>query len=154
MPTGLVDGVTLVLSYTATSVVVTAVADMSDGNGNMIPDWWENLYFGGTNTAAGAPSADPDHDGMSNLQEFRARTDPGNTASVFAISKVDKKTGTKLTFEWPSKSGRKYTIKRNDNLVSGVWVTVESNIAAVPPSNVYTDAPPAASVMFYRIVVE
>ena len=44
-----------------------------DVDGNGIPDWWELQYFShiGNN-----PNADPDGDGLSNLQEYQNGTDP------------------------------------------------------------------------------
>lgn len=45
-----------------------------DSDGNGLPDWWEQKYFGqrtGTN-----PAADPDGDGLTNLQEYQRGTNP------------------------------------------------------------------------------
>jgi len=44
-----------------------------DENTNGIPDWWEYKYFGQLEVD---PSADPDGDGFSNLQEYQAGADP------------------------------------------------------------------------------
>lgn len=46
-----------------------------DGDGNGLPDPWEIANFG-FNTVA--PDADPDGDGLSNLQEFQQGTDPND----------------------------------------------------------------------------
>jgi glucose/arabinose dehydrogenase len=54
---------------------ITPIDSEADG----MPDWWELAYFGSvTGAAAGA---DPDGDGATNLQEYRARTDPLSAAS-------------------------------------------------------------------------
>ncbi len=50
------------------------IVDDTDGDG--MPDWWEAKHFGGP-TAAN-PDADPDGDGLTNLQEFQAGTNPNN----------------------------------------------------------------------------
>lgn len=47
-----------------------------DTDGNGLPDWWELEYFG--HLTGTDPNADPDHDGMSNLQEWLAGTNPTN----------------------------------------------------------------------------
>ena len=51
---------------------VISVDPDTDGDG--IPDWWETLYFGGPTNAVA--HADPDGDGISNLQEYRRNTNP------------------------------------------------------------------------------
>ncbi len=45
-----------------------------DNDADSLPDWWESLYFGGA-TGAGA-DADVDNDGLKNLYEFLAFTNP------------------------------------------------------------------------------
>lgn len=46
-----------------------------DSVGNGIPDWWEMEHFG---TIGIDPHADPDGDGLSNLEEYIHGTDPNN----------------------------------------------------------------------------
>lgn len=45
-----------------------------DSDGDGLPDWWEEKYFGCTTCAD--PNADPDKDGKTNIQEFMERTNP------------------------------------------------------------------------------
>jgi len=47
----------------------------TDADGNGLPDLWEQHYFGHTGVD---PNADPDGDGLSNLQEYQRHTDPTN----------------------------------------------------------------------------
>ena len=49
---------------------------------------WQIQYFGSIDNPAGAPDADPDGDGQSNLQEFLAGTDPTNASSCFQITSI------------------------------------------------------------------
>jgi len=49
---------------------------------------WQLKYFGCTNCALAAASADPDGDGMSNTNEFLAGTVPTNSASYFHITSI------------------------------------------------------------------
>jgi len=44
-----------------------------DSDGNGLPDLWEQLYFGHIGVD---PNADPDGDGLSNLQEYQDHSDP------------------------------------------------------------------------------
>ncbi len=54
---------------------------MMDMQGSSLPDWWEIAYFGGSVD----PDADEDGDGMSNLREYLAGTDPHDPESVFRV---------------------------------------------------------------------
>ena len=44
-----------------------------DPEATVLPDWWQLVYFGATGQA---PGADPDGDGTSNLDEYKAGTSP------------------------------------------------------------------------------
>jgi hypothetical protein len=46
-----------------------------DSDSNGLPDWWEMKYFGAIGQN---PNADPDGDGLTNLQEYQHGTDPNN----------------------------------------------------------------------------
>jgi hypothetical protein len=48
----------------------------ADSTGTGIPDWWQLKYFACVGLD---PNADPDGDGMSNLQEFLNRNSPNKT---------------------------------------------------------------------------
>jgi hypothetical protein len=50
------------------------VGQYRDADGDGIPDWWEQQYFGSITNCA--PGADPDGDGMPNLFEYLADTNP------------------------------------------------------------------------------
>ncbi|MBT7068463.1 MAG: S8 family serine peptidase [Verrucomicrobia bacterium] len=47
-------------------------ASLEDKDGDGIADWWEDLFFNGN----ADPGVDPDGDGLSNLGEFQAGSDP------------------------------------------------------------------------------
>jgi hypothetical protein len=47
-----------------------------DPDGSGLPVIWEQIYFGGTGVD---PNADPDNDGLSNLQEYQYHTNPTNS---------------------------------------------------------------------------
>ena len=77
---------------------------MVDTDGNGLPDWWEFEFFGhytGTD-----PNADPDHDGMSNLAEWIAGTNPTNAASVLRLTLVSATNASGVVVSWSS-VGRK-----------------------------------------------
>lgn len=50
-----------------------AFIPLPDTDGRGLPDWWQREYFGNLGVD---PGADPDGDGWTNLQEYKAATDP------------------------------------------------------------------------------
>ena len=66
---------------------------------------WQNQYFGSTNNPSGAPTADPDGDGLNNLQEFQTGTDPTNGLSSLRILSITPQ-GSNLLITWLTGVGR------------------------------------------------
>ena len=63
----------------------------ADSDGDGIPDWWTQQYFGhptGQASDNSLATTDPDGDGFSNLQEFLAGLDPTNGVSSFRIISI------------------------------------------------------------------
>jgi hypothetical protein len=76
--------------------------------GDGIPNGWKQRY-GFDPFDPNVAGADPDHDGMSNLQEFLAGTDPTNSASNFRI--VDFAVfGTNARISWTAVSNHNYEV--------------------------------------------
>jgi glucose/arabinose dehydrogenase/sugar lactone lactonase YvrE len=93
-----------------------------DSAGIGIPDWWQIRYFGYMGID---PNADPDDDGMSNIAEFWAGTDPTDPASVFKVVDVTLNgAGTRIS--WNSVLGKSYIVQYSSNLIS--WNTLGSPI--------------------------
>ena len=124
-----------------------------DTDGNGLPDWWEQQFFGqltGTD-----PNADPDHDGASNLAEFLAGTDPTNFNSALRLTALRTADTNGIVLEWPSVMGRYYRLLRATNLLNGFDSLVLTNLAATPPLNTATDAAlPSAGPLYYRLDLE
>jgi len=115
---------------------------------------WRQQYFGTTaNTGNAADSADPDGDGLTNMQEFGAGTNPLDAASALRISQVQA-SGTNMIVSFPSASGKTYRVDRSDMPQNGPWVAVQDNIAGTGGTMQITDANAAAQTRrFYRVVV-
>ena len=96
-------------------LLAAPVRAMVDANTNGLSDVWENLHSPGVLN----PAADPDGDGMSNLQESVAGTDPFNAASVFRVRSVVQSSA--LLLRWPSVAGQRYQIETAGAFVSGAW---------------------------------
>lgn len=70
-----VRGILMDTSHVATAVYLPAA---QDGDGDMLPDWWEQFYFGAEDAVG---NIDVDDDGFSNSKEYGDRTNPRDGAS-------------------------------------------------------------------------
>ena len=88
----------------------TSIPPGLDTTGDGIADAWALQYFGTININ---PNADPDHDGMSNLEEYLAGTNPNIPDDVFSITNITYGTVTPnhTTLEWTSKPSRAYAVQ-------------------------------------------
>lgn len=126
---------------------------LADSDGDGLPDVWEEQYFPGGNAH---PDADPDGDGLTNLEEYLAGTDPTDPNSLFAIVSVARGPAG-FTVRWSSAGGRHYRVLRAAELgADGAgFAVVGSGLEATPPWNSYLDvtANPAGTY-FYRIQLD
>lgn len=75
---------------------------LEDTDNDGLVDDWELRYFG---TTLSSSQADPDNDGASNLNEFRAGTNPTNALSVLLIRSIAH-AGANATISWQTGAGR------------------------------------------------
>jgi subtilisin family serine protease len=124
-----------------------------DTDSNGLPDWWELQYFG--HLTGTDPNADPDHDGMSNLAEWIAGTNPTNAASSLRLTSISAMNPSAIAVSWLSVAGKSYWLERTTNLATGFDVVVATNITATAPTNtaIDTTAPPG-NQGFYRVGVQ
>ncbi|WP_395737485.1 hypothetical protein [Prosthecobacter sp.] len=115
---------------------------------------WRLASFGVTTSSGNAADdADPDGDGMSNLAEYTAGTNPNDRADVFKTNTQQKGDGT-FTLTTSGKSGRTYILQRSTLLTANSWytVTTQGPLASDGGVTLTDSAAPAASA-FYRIQV-
>lgn len=124
----------------------------SDMDGDRIPDWWAIRYYGGeTNVVAGS---DTDHDVMTALEEFAARTDPTNDASCLKMEAIASDAGSGFVVNWSSVTGVVYALRRSTNLVAGFDGLVAEGIEATAASTSVADTnAPSICPIFYRVTV-
>jgi hypothetical protein len=129
-----------------------------DSDGDGIPDSWMFQMFGHPTGLASDHSRaqdDADGDGMTNLQEYRAGTDPLDPQSNLKLQfqGLDSATG-RPQFFFTAMPGIGYSLQYSDNLVPGIWQKLRDEPAGDSLRTVTLFDPFAtnASTRFYRIV--
>src|SRR5262249_16852140 len=84
-----------------------------DLDGNGLPDFWERQYFGRIGVD---PNDDPDQDGLTNFQEYKAGTNPNDPNSRFAFIKIFPQQPSGLGIEWSSVAGTSYLLQRTSQI--------------------------------------
>ncbi len=114
---------------------------------NGLPVDWELTYFGRLMID---PSADPDHDGLSNFAEYRAGTDPTDPLSGLWITEIAPVTNG-IQLKWTSEDFRFYALQRSST-ASGTFLDIQTNIAATAPTNLFVDVTAIGNApYFYRL---
>jgi hypothetical protein len=141
------------LSNAFAHVQTDTIAPGVDTDLDGLPDAWERLNFPGLGLAT-SPTADPDGDGMNNLQEYLAGTDPNDATSVLRITAITAPSpGTAVNLTWNSVSNRCYLVQETLNLIgSPLWY--DSGLLAISPDGLTTTrlvTNTNAAIRFYRV---
>ena len=124
---------------------LTVLAD-SDLDG--LPDNYELIYSGTTNLFAAG--LDADGDGMSNLAEYLAGTDPGDPNSYLRIEQMITQGVAAVTFA--AVSNRTYTVQYTDVLPAAGWQKL-ADVVSRPSNRVEVMVDPNwRTNRFYRAV--
>ncbi len=116
---------------------VTSTDNGADG----LPDAWMLANFGHIDPRANDLSRandDADGDGLTNLQEFMAGTDPRSATSGLRVLAVTKN-GSDLSLAFRSVPGRTYRIEARDNFLLGPWLLFEDQVVATGTTTAVTD---------------
>lgn len=128
---------------------VTVVSLLQDSDGNGLPDWWEETYFGAR--TGSDPAADSDGDGMTNRQEYLAGTNPRDSGSVLRV-RAAAVGGTGFKISFPTVAGKSYRVLRSDHLNS--WAALGGDWAGTGATVEVIDADgPNGAARYYRIMV-
>ena len=138
------NGLALFRTHTRDGVVSTR-ARTSSSAGDGISDLWRLRWFGSASAALSPANGDADHDGVNNLHEFRAGTNPLNATSLLRLAVQPTAGGLKLNF--PTGLGRTYVIE-SAPAPAGPWTTFGTHTGTgLPGEQVDT----TGGVKFYRI---
>jgi hypothetical protein len=141
---------------TATNTVTVVVApDYSVLDSDDVPFLWkiENWGFGFASNPQSAADADPDGDGMSNLQEWRTRTIPTDRGSRLAILRIVPQ-GEDYRVEWNAQASVPYRVQLSTTLTN--WSEVYTLTPTMSGMTNWVDTaipPERKSKSFYRLVV-
>ena len=104
-------------------ITITVTSTPVDIDGDLLPNDWENQYFGGATNATA--TADDDGDGYLNVEEFVAQTIPvlPNGATSYFRNVSIAASGRSVGY--PSVTGRQYRLWGSTNLIPGIdWTQV------------------------------
>ena len=123
-----------------------------DGDGHGLCDAWEIQYFGQTGHYA---DVDDDGDGMTNLEEFIAGTNPNYSKSFFHFISYAPAANGGFQVQWSSGDGRSYSLLRSSTLLPGSFGVIRSNIVGTPPANTFLDTNAVGSgPYFYQVLIQ
>ena len=150
-----VDGFTLPAEQTVTVTggqLTTVTFTYEEGGASALDTWRQENFQTTSNTGDAADGADPDKDGVKNIDEFTAGTDPNNSGDFLEITDPTKSGGT-FTATLAGKAGRIYKLQRTLTL-TGTWITVatQTSLASDGPVTLTDTTAPAGSA-YYRIEV-
>jgi Mg-chelatase subunit ChlD len=124
----------------------------SDTDGDGLGDTWEQSHFGGI--AATDGYEDVDGDGATNLEEYRAKTDPNDPTSMLRIMSVEAETNQYPSLTWEGQPGVSYGVRYKDSLMATSWTDtgITRNGGGI---HTYTDTDPALpDKRYYQIYVK
>jgi hypothetical protein len=138
----------------ATGVVSITVAPIQTSRGTSID--WLIRTIGYTNDYEKADQEDPDQDGQPTWSEYRAGTDPLNSASVFAFLALSLAgSSNELVWYGTTNSGvtAPFSVARGTNWTNLPWPVAVSNLARHPSgTNTWWDTNIVPSA-FYRVFI-
>ena len=122
-------------------------AQMIDLNHNSMSDIWELMY----GASALAPGGDSDGDGVSNLAESIAGTNPFDSNSYPHIT-VFGNTATNFSVTFPCQPGKVYQLLSNTSWVHQAWM-METGLVVRAGATLTLTAPMCPTQKFFRISI-
>jgi hypothetical protein len=126
------------------------VSTAADSDNDGLPDDWEIAHFGNLSRDG---SGDFDGDGLSDLGEFQAGTDPNNASDALRLDIALGTTDTLLRFN--AVTGHAYRVEFTDDLLSPTWQLLQDVSGIDSTRQIEITAPIGTpKEQFYRVVLQ
>jgi hypothetical protein len=112
-----------------------------------LPDYWEMLYYG---SLGFGPQDDPDHDGVTNAEEFATGGIPDASGSPPRILQLSTEHSQMLCV-WSTRPGRVYQLQTRDRLEAGEWKNHGQPLVA-PGNTMNLTLPMVGPTQFVRVM--
>ena len=124
---------------------------MKDSDNDGMDDDWEVAYFGNLSRDG---TGDFDGDGMTDLAEFVAGTDPTNQGSVLKVMTLNPLNlpGTRVL--WSAEPGKRYQVQFKNSISDPGWIDLASPVvASITTGSVVDSSNGLSAQRFYRVVL-
>jgi hypothetical protein len=122
----------------------------ADSDGDGMPDSWEIAYGFNPDDASDA-TLDFDSDGLKNLDEYLAGTNPTNALSRLALSFAPP-AANEFAIQFSAVSNKSYTVQHRTSFSTGSWLRLQDFAPVVTNRTIAISNTLADPMQFYRVV--